>query len=607
MSTRICPQCERKTPEEVCPHDGFPTVEAARYARKKDPYLGTEFVGRYRVESLIGRGGMGAVYKATQTAVGRPVALKVLKTDLVDDLKEVARFQQEARSIAQLQHPNTVRLFDFGTSKDGALFLVMEYLEGKPLGKAIKHDAPMAPKRIIHIATQVLEALAEAHAQGIVHRDLKPDNVFLTTVFGKQDFVKLLDFGIAKVTNSDEEGAGLTQTGTFVGSPRYMAPEQVRSHYITPQTDIYSLGAMMYEMLTGKPVFEASTPTGYLIAHVQEEPDPPVINGQAVGGPLVDFIMQCLQKAPNSRPQGAVGAIRTLAAIADRPLGPPSALPHVPPGHTGPHSASTLNAPPPPDVLPGGATDTGMHSEGTMGGPIPVEAIPSKRPALIALGLAALATIVAVVVIVTGGGGDGNAVPKERTPIADSSDPSLAEEGGQEGKTEGTPEGQEPAGGTVEADAATAKAEADAATAKAESDAGPSQDATAATADKADALVIAAEDVPPAEPEVKAEPKPEPLFVEIISEPNQVAVLRGDIELGMTPLKVYWEQGEKPPVLELQKNRYKPKKIQVLARDNGKQRLVKLTRKWGGSKTTGSGGAGGSTGSGGSGGKYKPL
>ena len=162
------------------------------------------------------------------------------------DLRVVARFQQEALSVAGLHHPNTIRIFDYGQSSDGQLFLVMEYLEGESLGDMIDAQAPIEPERVIKIGGQVLDALAEAHSNGIIHRDLKPDNIFVTKVGLQDDFIKVLDFGIAKMERGEARKRQLTQTGIVVGSPGYMAPEQVQSLPLTAQVDLYAVGAVMY-------------------------------------------------------------------------------------------------------------------------------------------------------------------------------------------------------------------------------------------------------------------------------------------------------------------------------------------------------------------------
>ncbi|MCB9786877.1 MAG: SUMF1/EgtB/PvdO family nonheme iron enzyme [Deltaproteobacteria bacterium] len=325
---RICPQCETRTPEALCPNDGFRTVAAERPG---DPLVGSVFEERYRIEALIGRGGFGAVYRATQLGMDRPVAIKVLKAEFVHDLKEVARFQLEARAIANLHHPGIVLVHDFGASADGRLYLVMELLEGRTLASILRDEAPLDPQRALDLVCQAADALSEAHRAGVVHRDLKPENIYVIDDRRQGERVKLLDFGVAKMVGGAEPSTALTQTGIAIGSPRYMSPEQCQSDPVTGQTDIYSLGCILYEALAGHPVFEADSITAMLVAQVRSPPPPMVRDGQTLGGPLVDLTFRCLAKRPDDRPPGADALVAELTAIARAPGGtgiaPPAARP----------------------------------------------------------------------------------------------------------------------------------------------------------------------------------------------------------------------------------------------------------------------------------------
>ncbi|MCB9677808.1 MAG: serine/threonine protein kinase [Alphaproteobacteria bacterium] len=218
----------------------------------QDPLVGKTLGGRYLVRALIDRGGMGKVYKAEQQPLGRMVALKTL--DLMDPRGEFQqRFFNEAQTASRLTHPNTVRIFDYGRSDEGVYFLTMELLEGQSLHNIIKRSAPLDPLRVIGIMRQVCGALHEAHEQGIVHRDLKPGNIFLTRHGDDLEFAKVLDFGLVKNLESDVH---LSQTGQSLGSPLYMAPEQVEGDKVDRRSDIYSLGLVMYVALTGKVPFK---------------------------------------------------------------------------------------------------------------------------------------------------------------------------------------------------------------------------------------------------------------------------------------------------------------------------------------------------------------
>ena len=609
---RICPQCHTETEADRCPKDGFATVDKARFFDKKlDPLLGTVFAGRYRVERIIGRGGMGAVYQATQLAVDRPVALKILKTELADDLKEVARFQQEARAIATLQHPNTIRLIDFGATDDGSLFLVMEFLEGEGLSAVIKREAPLEPKRVMHIGLQILEALSEAHNAGIVHRDLKPENIMLTEVFGKTDFVKLLDFGIAKVAESAGEAANLTKTGMFVGSPRYMAPEQVRSQWVSDRTDIYALGALMYEMLCGHPVFSADTPTGYLIAHVQQPPDPPTRGDKLLVGPLVDFIMQCLEKQPDARPAGAVAAIEAVRTCLAHPA-PAVATDQPAPGETraapipagtaagGPTGASEASGRPT-------STDPAQKTP-TMGGAVPVDpvstglrtdAAPGRSRNLLWAAIAATVLLgAAAALLLTRGGEPPRSAASPAVAKTVASAPQAAKAAstaeGAPGHAAGTvsPQAAQAAPRAGEAADASTPGPADAGpSARAPSqDAGPSDAQTAGTASEADDT--GAPSAAPSNP-VDAHPKSTPdagaapptpaklevRVVNVTSRPSGATVLMGGNVIGTTPIKVQWMEGSKPPTITVRRHGRKTSTISLVEGDAGTTRLVKLKPK----------------------------
>lgn len=260
---------------------------------------------------------MGAVYLAEQEPLQRKVAIKVLHGTA--DETTVARFQREARLIAQLQHPHIVGLIDFGED-DGRLFLVMEFIDGEPLTALLKREAPLPPKRACEIALQVAEALSVAHDIQVVHRDVKPDNVMILKTAAGQDFVKMLDFGVAKIKREgDQQNTIETKAGLIVGSLRYISPEQVESGDISPRTDIYSFGCILYEMLTGRRVFDYPSPADCAIAHLTEKPKAPMVGGQPLTGPLVDLVMRCLEKKPGKRPADAREALKILMACRADP------------------------------------------------------------------------------------------------------------------------------------------------------------------------------------------------------------------------------------------------------------------------------------------------
>jgi serine/threonine-protein kinase len=276
-----------------------PAPESAR-----DPLIGAVLADKYHLDKLIGVGGMGAVYRATQLAVSRPVAVKVLRPVAgVSEHQLVERFRREAVATSRLRHPNTVQVIDFGETQ-GVLFMVLELLEGVPLARLIGREAPLAPERVAAIGKQIAKSLAEAHQLGIVHRDLKPDNVFICNYHGDPDFTKVMDFGIARLVTASDS---MTRTGMMIGTPRYMPPEQAMAKKVGPAADLYALGVILYEMLTGVTPFSADSNMALAIAHINEPPPPLVLPGYPE--PLAEawrgLVTALLTKNPEKRPQDA--------------------------------------------------------------------------------------------------------------------------------------------------------------------------------------------------------------------------------------------------------------------------------------------------------------
>lgn len=278
-----------------------------------DPLIGRILLDRYEVLERIGSGGMGAVFVARQAAVGRKVALKVLRTDLMTNEQVRERFRREAEIIARLRHPNTVQLYDFGETADGLSVMVMELLVGQALNERLRESGTLGIDETLRVGEQVASSLHEAHQLGLVHRDLKPANIFLVDVAG-QVYAKVLDFGIARIM--DEEATRLTSTGQVFGTPRYMSPEQALSTGdVDARSDIYSLGLILYECLVGQPPFVAQTSVQYLSAHTSAPP--PKLRERMPEAPRVleDLIDACLEKAPEARPPDCDAVGKTLAAI----------------------------------------------------------------------------------------------------------------------------------------------------------------------------------------------------------------------------------------------------------------------------------------------------
>jgi serine/threonine-protein kinase len=284
---------------------------------ESDPLLGRLINDRYRILEQIGQGGMGRVYKTMQSPLERVVALKVLGAGHDRDPNFYKRFFLEASVTAKLTHPNTITLYDYGRTEDGIFFIAMEYLNGRTLSAAMQQDGPLAQERVIHIAQQICRSLREAHALGIVHRDLKPANVMLLRQHDDHDFVKVLDFGLVKFFSGDNPEGEITHAGTFMGSPHYIAPEQARNHSPDQRCDIYSLGVLLYHMLTGKVPFTAQTPVDIILKHLHEAPVPPrrLRPELQIAEALQEIVLKCMAKSREDRFQSMDELLARLKAV----------------------------------------------------------------------------------------------------------------------------------------------------------------------------------------------------------------------------------------------------------------------------------------------------
>lgn len=271
---------------------------------KRDAFIGKILAGRYQVESLLGTGGMGVVYKAWQENLKRRVAVKVLRQQFLEDQTSVKRFQQEAIAASRLAHPNIVTLHDFGSTEDGYIYMVMDIINGRSLAQEIRERRSIGVERTISIITQVCDALDHAHRNGIVHRDLKPGNIMLVESPDSGDYVKLVDFGIAKVLEKDEDQE-LTQKGDIFGSPLYMSPEQCLGHDLDGRSDIYSLATVMYECLTGLPPHKGRNAIETIDKQIHQAPASfaEVRPDIYIPERLEAVVMKALAKSPNSRQQ----------------------------------------------------------------------------------------------------------------------------------------------------------------------------------------------------------------------------------------------------------------------------------------------------------------
>jgi len=311
-----CPTCDAQYADgmDFCPADGTRLVGDSGAVRT-DPLIGAVIHGRYRVLERIGRGGMGAVYRATQVNIDRDVALKVLAGDAADDEAVIRRFEAEAKIISKLRHPNTLKLIDFGRTDDDRLFLVCEYLAGRPLD-AILAGGAISAERTLRVLEHACQSLNEAHGAGIVHRDLKPGNLFVEVV-GGEEMIKVLDFGIAKTAH----GTSHTAAGTVFGTPAYMSPEQARGETVDLRSDIYSLGIIAYECLCGVPPFVAETPVSLLLKHISESPAPlhERVPPVSVAPELESLVKRMLAKDAADRPQTAAELLREVRALLHLP------------------------------------------------------------------------------------------------------------------------------------------------------------------------------------------------------------------------------------------------------------------------------------------------
>ena len=281
-------------------------------------------MGSYQLGDLLGRGGMGEVYKATHRMLARPAAIKLIRPEMLGAIDDeaaklaVTRFRREAEAAANLRSQHTVELYDFGVTADGTLYLVMEFLEGMDLETLVRQKGPLPTGRIIHIVRQVCESLEEAHAMGLVHRDIKPANIHVGRVGLRHDFVKVLDFGLVKEVASVSLGDSMaTVPGQMaLGTPGYMAPEMALGEAIDARTDIYALGCVMYFLVTGELVFEAETAFQMIAKHLQSPPIPPSIRSDRPVAPELErLILKCLAKSPGDRPQSAAALAQALEFI----------------------------------------------------------------------------------------------------------------------------------------------------------------------------------------------------------------------------------------------------------------------------------------------------
>jgi serine/threonine protein kinase/Tfp pilus assembly protein PilF len=301
--------------------DSGDSLNSRQIKKPGQDMVGKVIDGKYEVLDLIGAGGMSAVFKAFHMDMDRIVAIKFVQGDGQADAETMRRFKREARAASLLNHPNVITVYDYGTTEEGHAYLTMDFLHGHSLQQVIRQEGVLSSKRALNIFLQVCKALSHAHEHGVVHRDLKPGNIMLISTSDEEDFVKIIDFGIAKVSNPVKKQSGeLTQTGQVVGSPTYMAPEQLLGDPVDARTDIYAFGCVMYECLTGRTPFDGDTVFSVMHQHISDPPPPisEVNPNVEVPQELAQTVMQCLEKEPGKRFQTMKELRERLAEITDQ-------------------------------------------------------------------------------------------------------------------------------------------------------------------------------------------------------------------------------------------------------------------------------------------------
>jgi serine/threonine protein kinase len=393
--------------------------------------VGITLDGRYRLDALLGEGGMGAVFRATHLAMERKVAIKLLKPHLVNDDTQLQRFAREAKATMKVDSPHAVKVLDFGVTPHRDYYMVLEYLDGRTVQREIEIDGPFTPKRVVHIARHALHALGAAHRSGIVHRDIKPDNLLLMRVGADPDYTKVLDFGVAKLMEGakpTDEHPALTQHGMVFGTPEFMSPEQACGHALDGRSDLYSLAATMFTMLTGQGLFEGGSPIEWLTHHARTPPPRLAMLRPelATYRELDDLLERCLAKHRDKRP-GTAEELDALFAEVEPTLERRAGSDPPVKRSTGPHNFSAsaymhvlpaemvdagVTLPPPEDVSTANLRPHASGPNATTMGPggfapssttgVLREVQPRRRGVWLAIGaIAVLGGAVAVVVAAT--------------------------------------------------------------------------------------------------------------------------------------------------------------------------------------------------------------
>lgn len=413
--TKLCTFCGRTYPEEsaFCASDGNELTSMA--SEPQDRLIGQTLDERWVIERKIDSGNMGTVYEASQLSVDRRVAVKTLKAIHADNDELAKRFLHEAKVASTISHPNVVTIFDFGQANDGTLYLAMEFLEGRSLAQRLEAGS-LSVREIIEITSQILSGLAAAHSLRIIHRDLKPANIYLVDMPDGGIHVKILDFGIAKALDSK---VNLTTAGELFGTPWYMSPEQCLGQTIDGRSDLYAVGCILYELLVGRPPFNADSPMAVLAAHVHEAPRAihEAAHRRDIPAELARLCMQLLEKSPGQRPPDASATLFAMKNIADNAAharaqttsGPPIAAAAPYPTQQAAPAPSEPNLSQGPHSAHAGETwgtsgleyETSQYTYSTSHGAAPDLPIPRPMPIIWMLTLGLVAAIISVGTVAT--------------------------------------------------------------------------------------------------------------------------------------------------------------------------------------------------------------
>ncbi|MBN2724966.1 MAG: protein kinase [Deltaproteobacteria bacterium] len=346
---KVCPACNATYEDDkvFCPKDGGKLVEAG--SADSDSRIGQVINKRYRLDRLLGEGGMGEVYEASHVIINKKVAIKFLRPEITSSTEAVKRFYQEATSASSIGHENIIEIDDFGELEDGTIYLSMEFLQGKALSDVML-SGPLDTARALDFMKQICDGLNAAHVKNIVHRDMKPENVIIVKNRKGREIVKILDFGIAKMSSNEGEGQGLTKTGTIFGTPHYMAPEQAMGNKLDHRADIYSVGVIMFEIFTGSVPFKAESFMGILTQHITTPPPPPTTLNSNIHPRIEQTILKAMAKDPDERFQTMGEFLADLNAVGmELGVGEPLVTADI-------YNQPPMGVPPQPNPTYGGGT-----------------------------------------------------------------------------------------------------------------------------------------------------------------------------------------------------------------------------------------------------------